>query len=219
MTNYFILKSDRGGLNDFRLLSYSGAVKGSKVVLTLKVEVEGLWMHDALSSLEAIQNAHKPKPAPKRQPKLKPLALPAPSLALPTPSGDTSRKGADRDAYEDWLEQRTGKRSAGQLTTDERIAFVKALRREGLIPEAGRGGADRTAAGSDRPTSAQWAKIGALSRSMGWKGLEDPALKAFVTRTAKVSSTRFLTRAQASAVILGLETWVRQKENEAESKG
>lgn len=133
--------------------------------------------------------------------------------------GDTSKGGAGRADYEDWLERRTGKRSASKLTTDERIFLVKALRRDGLIPETGRGGAGRTAAGDDRPTSSQWAKIGGLSRSMGWKGLEDPALKAFVTRTAKVSSTRFLTRQQASAVILGLEHWVSQKKNQAEARG
>lgn len=125
--------------------------------------------------------------------------------------GDTSRGGGGRADYESWLERHTGKRSASALTTDERIALVKTLRREGLIPESGRGGSGRTPAGEDRPTSAQWAKIGGLSRSMGWKGLEDPALKAFVARTAKVASTRFLTRAQASAVILGLEQWLRQK--------
>lgn len=125
--------------------------------------------------------------------------------------GETSPGSDGRDAYENWLERHTGKRSAGRLTKDERIAFVKLLRREGLIPESGRGGTGRTAAGADRPTSSQWAKIGGLSRSMGWNGLEDPALKAFVTRTAKVASTRFLTRQQASAVILGLEEWLRQR--------
>ena len=134
--------------------------------------------------------------------------------------GDVSRGADGRDAYEDWLERLTGKRSAGQLTLDDRIALIKRLRKDGLIPERGRGGTGRTSAGADRPTSAQWAKIGGLSRSMGWKGLEDPALKSFVKRTAKVESTRFLTRAQASAVIIGMEEWMRQKEkNQAEAKG
>lgn len=134
--------------------------------------------------------------------------------------GDVSRGAEGRDAYEDWLERLTGKRSAGKLTLDERITLIKRLRKDGLIPERGRGGTGQTAAGADRPTSSQWAKIGGLSRSMGWKGLEDPALKAFVKRTAKVESTRFLTRAQASAVILGMEEWLRQKDkNKAEAKG
>lgn len=125
--------------------------------------------------------------------------------------GDVSRGGDGRAEYEDWLHRLTGKRSAGKLTLDERIALIGRLRKDGLVPDRGRGGTGRTAGGADRPTSAQWAKIGALSQAMGWRGLEDAALKSFVSRTAKVEGTRFLTRTQASAVILGLEEWVRQK--------
>jgi uncharacterized protein DUF1018 len=126
--------------------------------------------------------------------------------------GDVS-KGADgRAGYEDWLVRHTGKRSAGKLTTPERIALIKVLRKEGLIPERERGGIGQTQGGDERPTSAQWAKIGGLARSMGWeKGLEDVRLRSFVVRTAKVNSTRFITRSQASKVILGLEEWVRQR--------
>lgn len=91
MSEYFILSSERLENDDARLLSYSGAIKGGKMVLTLKVEAEGFWMHRIVSALEAIQKAHKkqltPKPAaPKRQAKAKPLALPAPHLALPGPA-------------------------------------------------------------------------------------------------------------------------------------
>ncbi len=118
--------------------------------------------------------------------------------------------GDDREAYEDWLHRHTGRRSAGDLNSDERIRFIKQLRRDGLIPEKARGGTGRTSGGADRPTSAQWAKIGGLARSLGWKGLEDPALQGFVRRTVKVGSSRFLTRDQASKVILGLEAWVSQ---------
>lgn len=125
--------------------------------------------------------------------------------------GDVSKGSDTRDAYEDWLERHTGKRSAGKLSAVERIELVKMLRREGLLPDRGRGGAGPTASGDDRPTSAQWAKIGGLARSMGWNGLEDEALRAFVRRTAKVSSPRFISRAQASQVILGLEEWLRQR--------
>ena len=156
----------------------------------------------------------KPAPNPRRNGDLAMIHIAAKRLF-----GDTSRGADGRDAYEDWLQRHTGKRSAGALTADERIEFVKLLRREGLIPEAARGGVGRTAGGADRPTPAQWAKIGGLSRSMGWKGLEDPALKAFVKRTAKVESTRFLTRAQASAVILGMEEWLVQKSKKQEKAG
>lgn len=127
--------------------------------------------------------------------------------------GDVSKGSPEREAYEDWLERLTGKRSAGKLTTPERIELIKRLRRDSLIPEASRGGIGQTAGGEERPTSAQWNKIGGLARSMGWEGgLEDKSLKKFVIRTAKVSSTRFLSRRQASQIILGLEEWVRQRE-------
>ncbi len=132
--------------------------------------------------------------------------------------GDVSKGSDGREDYEDWLEEQTrsdgkeGKRSAGKLTTPERIALIKTLRRKGLIPERGRGGA-----GEDRPTSAQWGKIGGLARSMGWdKGLEDARLQAFVKRTTKTSSTRFLNRTQASKLITGLEEWVRQRSEGAD---
>lgn len=92
MSAYFILSTERPDLEDARLLSYSGTIKGGKMVLTLKVGIEGFWMHQTLSTLEAIQKAHKPKPAPKpapapkRRAKAKPLALPAPPRALSGPS-------------------------------------------------------------------------------------------------------------------------------------
>lgn len=127
--------------------------------------------------------------------------------------GDVSKGSEGRASYEDWLDRLTGKRSAGALTVEERIDLIKRLRKDGLIADRAPGGAGRTAGGDNRPTSAQWAKLGALSRAMGWKGLEDPALKSFVKRTAKIDSTRFLTRAQASSVILGLEQWVGKNGN------
>ncbi len=127
--------------------------------------------------------------------------------------GDVSKGSDGRDAYEDWLELHTGKRSSSKLTTPERIELIKKLRRDGLIPERERGGVGTAADGAERPTPAQWAKLGGLARSMGWeKGLEDARLRSFVTRTAKVHSTRFITRNQASKVIMGLEEWVRQRE-------
>lgn len=127
--------------------------------------------------------------------------------------GDVS-KGADgREAYEDWLELHTGKRSAGKLTTGERIDLIKMMRKEGLIPDRNQGGYGQTASGEERPTAAQWRKIAALARTLGWEqGLEDARLRSFVERTAKISSSRFLNRSQATQVITGLEWWVRQRE-------
>ena len=43
-------------------------------------------------------------------------------------------------------------------------------------------------------------------------GLDDPALRSFVQRTAQVADLKFMTRTQASKVILGLEEWGRQRE-------
>lgn len=125
--------------------------------------------------------------------------------------GDVSRGGDGREAYEDWLERHTGKRSAGKLTTGQRIDLIKMMRKEGLLPDRNLGGKGPTANGEARPTSSQWAKIAAIGRSIGWdKGLEDERLRTFVMRTAKVSSTKFLSRTQASKVIMGLEKWAAQ---------
>ncbi len=131
--------------------------------------------------------------------------------------GDVSKGSDGREAYEDWLERHTGKRSAGKLTTPERIQLIKRLRKDGLIPEQKRGGIGKTTGGEERPTPAQWNKIGGLARDMGWeRGLEDSRLHAFAERTAKVSNTRFMSRSQASKVILGLEEWVRQRRERRE---
>lgn len=121
--------------------------------------------------------------------------------------GDVSKSGTGRADYEDWLHRLTGCRSASALSMDQRIDLIKRLRRDGLIAERGQGGR-----GEGRPTSEQWAHIASLARQMGWKdGLEDARLHGFVQRTAKVTSARFITREQASAVITGLRKWLESK--------
>ncbi len=133
-------------------------------------------------------------------------------IAAKTLFGDVSKGGAGREDYEDWLELKTGKRSSGKLTMSERIELIKALRKDGLIPDRKRSGIGQTIRGEERPTPAQWNKIGGLARSMGWEcGLEDHRLHSFVERTAKVSNARFMSRSQASKVITGLEQWVCQR--------
>jgi len=119
--------------------------------------------------------------------------------------------GDDRETYEEYLHTHTGERSCAALTVPQLRAVALELRRAGALDGPARGG-QRAA---DRPTPAQWAKLGALARAMGWEGLESPALQGFVKRTAKVSHSRFLTRAQASRVITGLETWLGQKNSGA----
>ena len=134
--------------------------------------------------------------------------------------GDVSKQGDGRTDYEDWLEQRTGKRSAGKLTTNERIDLIRYLRKQGLIEDRVPGGKGVTAGGDLRPTSDQWAKLAALGRERGWsKGLEDERLRGFVKRTAKISSTRFLTRPQASSVITALVRWRAQTYARQDEKG
>ena len=120
--------------------------------------------------------------------------------------GDVSTDGEGRLEYENWLEGKTGKRSAANLSKTARIELIKGLRRDGLIPDRNPGGK-----GVDRPTKAQWAMIAGLARNIEWDGLDDPALRGFVQRTAKVDAPRFMTRTQASKVILGLQEWLKGK--------
>lgn len=86
MASYFILSSEAHREREERLLSYSGIIKGGKLIVTLKVEVSG-GMDHVLSSLEAIHMDHNAKPKartetvrilPRRVGKTKLLALPAP---------------------------------------------------------------------------------------------------------------------------------------------
>lgn len=127
-------------------------------------------------------------------------------MAAKTLFGEVSRGGAGREDYEAWLARLTGKRSAAALTQGERIDLVRHLRREGLVAERGAGGRS-----AGRPTAEQWSHIGGLARQMGWSGLEDTRLQSFVQRTTRVSSARFITRDQATAVITGLRKWLAQK--------
>ena len=126
--------------------------------------------------------------------------------------GDVSKGGEGREDYENWLEGKTGKRSAGKLTTSERIDLIKQLRKDNLIEDRRQGGKGQTNDGEDRPTQNQWNMIGGLARDIGWdRGLGDSRLHGFIERTGKVSNARFMTRTQASKVITGLEAWLEQR--------
>ena len=92
------------------------------------------------------------------------------------------------------------------------------IRKQKMLPEcprkasAAQGGFGQTTTGQNRPTKAQWNMIGGLARDLGSdQRLEDYRLRNFVKRTAKVSVPKFMTRKDASKVILGLEEWVRQR--------
>lgn len=83
-------------------------------------------------------------------------------------------------------------------------ALVRELKRDGWLKDYRPGGhAD------NRPTDAQWRKLAALCRRLGWvQGLDDPALNRFCMRTTHMVSARFLTKALISQVITGLERWI-----------
>lgn len=129
-------------------------------------------------------------------------------MAGKTLFGDVSKGGDGRTDYEAWLKNKTGKSSAGKLTTPERIELIKSLRRDGLIKDRAPAGRGRTASGELRPTPDQWARIAQLSKRVGMGAdLRCSRIQAFIEKTAKVQSARFITRTQASDVIVGLERW------------
>jgi hypothetical protein len=101
---------------------------------------------------------------------------------------------------------RPGKRSARDCTDAELRRVIAELRAAGAYDGQHRGGT-----GPDRPTPEQWAAMAGLSRRRGWNGLDDARLQEFCEHTTGISSTRMLTRAQASAVITGLRRWAGQE--------
>ena len=130
--------------------------------------------------------------------------------------GDVTKTGDGRGDYEDWLERNTGKRSAAKLTPQERADLVAHIRKQGLVKNRVPGGQGKAVNGRSRPTSKQWLKLAALARAKGWQdGLEDGRLQGFVERTAKISSTRFLTASQASDVITALDKWAKAPHQKA----
>lgn len=114
--------------------------------------------------------------------------------------GDVSEGGIGRDDYQDFLKVQTGRNSCRDMSFDQLKGVVAALTKAGAFDGKARGGK-----GKDRPTTQQWAKLGAMARDRGWSGLEDARFQKFVERTAKVKSSRMITRKQASDVILGLQ--------------
>lgn len=111
--------------------------------------------------------------------------------------------GLDDDLYRAWLQRETGARSCRDLNDRQLQALVDRLREAGHLGEAER-------VRPNRPTPAQWRKLLALSREMGWGGQRDnERLAGFIKRTAHVDHPRFLDRRGMSACITGLERWRR----------
>lgn len=119
------------------------------------------------------------------------------------------RQGISETEYRDWLEREFGVRSAASLTDEQLHSTVNCLRSAGWLDRKGRGASGR----SDQPTTGQWAKIAALSREMGWDGLEAPELQKFVERVTKLSSPRRMKRRDARNVIAGLVSWKKHRES------
>lgn len=109
--------------------------------------------------------------------------------------------------YRNWLEERTGQRSCKPLTYAQLTCLVNELKAGGWLKNSRNYKPGGSAPG--RPTEQQWRKLAALSHERGWQGLDSPSLNTFVQRTVGLAGTRFLTKSTISAVISGLEKWLR----------
>ncbi|MCB1762184.1 MAG: regulatory protein GemA [Gammaproteobacteria bacterium] len=124
------------------------------------------------------------------------------------------RQGLSDTDYRAWLEREFGVRTSAKLNEAQLHSVVNAFRSSGWLDGQARG----ATGGEDRPTAGQWAKIAALSRELGWDGLEAPGLQKFVERVTKLSSPRFMTRAQARNVIAGMESWKKHRESNSKAQ-
>jgi len=125
------------------------------------------------------------------------------------------RLGWDDDTYRAWLEKHTGKRSAKDCTDAELSLLVDLLRDLGALdqpPAPPRAAPGRGAA--DRPTQQQWRAALAISKKLGMSGMvTDPAFITFCKKTAQVESPRFLDRSGMSALITGLDNWLKYRQS------
>jgi len=101
----------------------------------------------------------------------------------------------------------TGKASCSDMTVAELVRLIDHWRAAGADVRAS---APECARAPGMVTRWQLATIERLAWALGWSGLEDPRLRTFVKRTAKVDSLQWLTRPAASDVINGLRRWLGQ---------
>lgn len=116
--------------------------------------------------------------------------------------------GWDDDFRRMMQEEVTGQASCAAMSDAQLVAWCWHLKHLGAqigIP------APHPSRGYARPTSTQWAEIERLVLAVGWKGLDDARFIIFIRRTTKVDAVRFLTKWQATAVIVGLRRWLAQK--------
>lgn len=109
------------------------------------------------------------------------------------------------EAYRDWLEGLTGKRSCKDLSDSVMAGMVTVFRQHGLLDKK------LTGSAPDRPSLAQWRKMETLARQLGFGHAMTPGFAAWVKKVSKVESPRFLTSKSISDVIVGLERWLAFK--------
>lgn len=117
----------------------------------------------------------------------------------------------DNDEYRNYLGITIGKTSCKDLTDDELRFLVRELRDQGYLQDSPAFKKRLGGSTSRQPSNLQWAKLAAMAKEIGWSGLDDAALDAFVKRTVKVERARWLTRDNIRQVILGLERWIATK--------
>ncbi|MCP4698870.1 MAG: DUF1018 domain-containing protein, partial [Gammaproteobacteria bacterium] len=102
------------------------------------------------------------------------------------------------EKYRDWLHTRFDVVSCMKMSNAELATAAAELRK--LLPaQAGSGS-------SNAPTDKQSGMPAGLFRKRGWNGLTDGRSVAFVKRTAKVDSMKYLSRRGASQCISGMKT-------------
>lgn len=120
--------------------------------------------------------------------------------------------GFDDDTYRAKLARITGKRSAKDMTEDERQKVLAVFRNEGFAPAS----ASRRADGRQKPTGRYAKKLQALWIAAWNLGIvrerDDAALIAFVKRQTGIDHTRFLVHADdAGRAIEALKSWMRRE--------
>lgn len=112
----------------------------------------------------------------------------------------------DDDTYRDFLERRTGKRSAKDLSVSEASRVIEALR------EIAGQGPKGAVAGLDAPVGGKLRALWIAGYDLGVvRDRTDRAMLSFLERQTGVSHTRFLQDPRAgTAAIEGLKSWLKR---------
>lgn len=109
----------------------------------------------------------------------------------------TKAAGLEGDDYRAWLKKRTGRESCDDLTDAELAALCDWL----------------------KGTPAQFRKVYALAREIGFTGFDDPGFRTFTERITKETEPRLLSRLQLIYLIAGLQNWLKSKRTHAAKEG